>query len=181
MPPPRKVDLLPPDVRAELDRRIQARAFSGYAGLSAWLAELGYEISISRLAEHGQDLKATLKAVAISTKAAQLVVEANPDDEDNRSAAVISMLQTNFFDLMVGLNAAQAEDDPNNRAKLLANISKSFAHLTHASITQKKHGLRVRQEVESKLAQLDRETTGPTPTLDAATLRRVREEIYGVL
>lgn len=180
MPPPRKVDLLPAEVRQELDRRIVANAFSGYVALSDWLGELGFEISKSRIAEHGKGLEETLRAVSISTKAAQMVVEANPDDVDNRSAAVISLLQTRFFDLLVGMSTAEAEEDPAEQAKLLANVSKSFAHLSHASVAQKKWAMEVRGKIEATLARLEEKKPGKR-ALDVETLRVVREEIYGIV
>lgn len=54
MPPPSKIDLLPPEVRAELDRRLIAHAFGNSVGLSEWLAEKGYEIGKSAVGLCGQ-------------------------------------------------------------------------------------------------------------------------------
>lgn len=180
MPPPRKVDLLPPDVRQELDRRIVANAFSGYIDLSNWLAELGFEISKSRIAEHGKGLEETLRAVSISTKAAQMVVDTNPDESDNRSAAVISLLQTRFFDLLVGMSTAEAEEDPVAQAKLLSNVAKSFAHLTRASTHLKEFQERVKARVQETLEQMKQPAPG-RKAIDPETLDYIREQIYGVI
>ena len=40
-----KVAMLPAAVRAELDRRIVGRAFSGYQALAEWLQAQGYRIA----------------------------------------------------------------------------------------------------------------------------------------
>lgn len=60
MPSPSKVELLPEGVRHELEKRLVARAFSDYEGLSAWLEELGHAVSKSALHRYGAALEREL-------------------------------------------------------------------------------------------------------------------------
>ncbi len=63
MPPPRKIDLLPPELRQRLNELLRARNFSGYEqiaeDLAFWCEEQGIEIRIGKSAIHayGQDFR----------------------------------------------------------------------------------------------------------------------------
>lgn len=183
MPPPSKVDRLPLETRDWLNRELIARGFGGYSELAQALADMGYEISRSAVHRHGQALERKLAAIKASTEAARLIAEAAPDDEDARSAAVISMVQTEMFDVLLALQDAQDEDadiDAAERVKLLARAAKSIAELSRASVNQKKWAADVRAKVEAKFAALEAEASG-NKTLDPATLARIRSEIYGIV
>ena len=62
MPARSKVAMLPEGVRAELDRRIVARAFGGYHDLAEWLQAQGYHIAYDSIRRHGSKLAHKLEA-----------------------------------------------------------------------------------------------------------------------
>lgn len=177
MPPPRKVDLLPDEVRRELDQKLISNGFSGYHALSEWLAELGYEISHGPLGQHGLALKKKLAAVKASTEAAKLIAEAAPDDSDQRSEAVMSLVQTEMFNVLVSLQeAAEEEDDAMARMGLLSKAAKAIAEVSRASVNQKKHAALVRAKLDALLTDAQHGEN----TLDIQTLQRIRKEVYGL-
>ena len=180
MPPPSKVDQLPLQTRDWLNQELIRRGFGGYESLSDALAELGYEISKSALHRHGQALERRLSAIKASTEAAKLIADAAPDDEDARSAAVISMLQTDMFEVFLALQEAN-DVEPAERVKLLSRAATAMARLSRASINQKQWAADVRTKVEAKLVALEAEAGAGKSTLDPATLKRIREEIYGIV
>lgn len=175
MPPPAKIDLLPEDLRRELEDRLVRGAFSGYHDLSSWLTEQGYEIGKSAIHSYGQGLKRKLAAIRASTEAARLIAEAAPDEEDRRSEAVMSMVQSDMFAMLVALQEAE-EADPSKRIKLLGNAARAIADLSRASIAQKKHAA----AVQAKLDALLSEAQHGENTLDIRTLQRIREDVYGL-
>jgi hypothetical protein len=56
---------LPPQLRAELDRRIIDRGFGGYQHLAEWLQAQGYQISDDSIQRYGAKLQRKLKAIEL--------------------------------------------------------------------------------------------------------------------
>jgi hypothetical protein len=176
MPPPAKVDLLPEDLRREFEARLIRGAFSGYEALSDWLSEMGYEISKSVLHRHGQRLKRRLEAIKASTQAAQILAESVPDEAGALSSAVLALLQTEMFDLLVNLQEADATEDAGTRVKLLGSAAHAMADLARASLKQKEWASAIKAKLDALLV----ETQRGEGTLDIRTLQRIRSEVYGL-
>lgn len=150
MPAPSKVSLLPEAIRAELERRLIASGFGGYEELEAWLAAQGFEIGKSSLHRDGAKLKRRLEAIKASTEAARTLAEAAPDDEGHLSGSVISMVQSDIFNVLLKLQDAQDDEvNPTERLALLSAAAKSVAELTRASVNQKKWMTEVRSRVKA--------------------------------
>lgn len=143
-----KIKRLPDEVRAQLDKELLKRGFSGYDALETWLAGLGISVSKSAIHRYGQQLERRLSAIKASTEAARLIAAAAPDDADQRSGAVISMVQTEIFEILVALDEA-ADADPMKKAKLLSTLAKNIATLTRASVHQKRHEIEIRSKVKT--------------------------------
>lgn len=178
MPPPSKVELLPEDLRREFESRLVRGAFSGYDALSAWLAEQGYEISKSVLHKHGQRLKRRLEAIKASTQAAQLLADTAPDEAGALSSAVLSLVQTEMFELLVNLQEADDAEDPSARVKLLGNAAHAMADLARASLKQKEWAGQVRERTEAAAAAVEKITRKGGLSAEAAN--EIRREILGI-
>lgn len=179
MPAPSKIELLPDETRAELNRQLVARAFSGYEALAAWLTEHGFHISKSALGRYGQKLEQKLAAIRASTEAARSIAEAAPDDADLRSAAVMSLIQSEIFEVLVNLQEASDEDvDQVTRVKLLSHAAKNIATLSRASVNQKKWQTEVRDRAKVAAERVDALTRkgGVSPELRD----QIRKELLGI-
>lgn len=156
MPRRSKVHALPKEVKAWLDQALAEGNFSGYEALEAELARLGYTIGKSSLHRYGQKLESRLAAVKASTEAARAIAAAAPDDADLRSAAVMSLVQTDTFNVLVALQEAETAE-PAERLKLLARAAEAIATLSRASVNQKKWqaetGAKIRAEEREKAAK----------------------------
>lgn len=146
MPAPSKLDLLPDDLRRDLDARIIGNGFAGYVELSAWLASRGFSIGKSAVGAYGQKLERRLSAIKASTEAARLITEAAPDDADDRSNAIISLVQTQIFEALLGLQDAEEETDPGARVEILGKAAKNIATLTRASVNRNKWARELREK-----------------------------------
>jgi len=175
MPPPAKIALLPEETRAELDALLIRRAFSGYHDLAAWLAEQGYEIGKTAIHAYGQGLKRRLAAVKDATSAVQLIHDAAPDDADHRSEAIMALVQTDMFNMLVALQEAE-DADPRERVRLLGGVARAIADLSRASIAQKKHAALVQAKLDALLTAAQHGEN----SLDIQTLQRIRSEVYGL-
>ena len=174
-----KVSQLPDEVRKKLDAELVKRGFSGYDALETWLDGLGVSIGKSSIHRYGKNLERKLAAIKASTEAARLIAQEAPDDADQRSGAVISMIQTEVFDVLVAL---QELDDPEvdavQRAKVLASLAKNVATLSRASVHQKRHELEIRSKAEAAADRVAR--LAKKGGLSGATIDSIKREILGI-
>lgn len=179
MAKPSAIDQLNAEDKAWLDARFRDQGFCGYVEIAELLAERGYNVSKSSVHRYGQKLEQKLAAVQASTQAAIMISEAAPDDADQRSAAVMSLIQTELFNSLIAL---QESNDPDtsaaDRIELMAKCGKGIASIMQASIGQKKWMLDVRDRVE-KVAKSVEEIAkkGGLSPKAAATIRK---EILGI-
>lgn len=176
-----KIQLLPQEVRAVIERLLT----DGRYTLNDVVEELretfpNHDLpSRAALGRYGQKLNQRLAAIRASTEAARLISEQVGDEKDARSEAILALIQSELFDTIVNLQEAEDADDQNERVSLLSSAAKNIATMTRASIALKRHQREVADAIASRLAELEK-GAGKGNGLDAETLRRVREEIYGL-
>lgn len=114
---PGKIKRLPPELRGELNQRLVSGGFSDYRGLSRWLQERGYEISPSAINTYARRFEQRLEAVRLATAQAKAVVEAAPDDDDRINQALLRIVQTTLFEMMIDLNDTRQKIGDVERAR----------------------------------------------------------------
>lgn len=180
MPRRSVISQMPEDQRKALDKQIIARGFGGYRDLEEWLFdEFGIELSYVSIHAYGKDLQRKLEAIKTSTNAAMAIAEAAPDDADMRSNAVISLIQTEFFNLLVNLEEANEAKDQNERMKLLALVSDGFGKLTRASVIQKQWMAEIKRKIEAadkKITEIGRKAM-----ITPEVLQTIRREVYQLI
>jgi Protein of unknown function (DUF3486) len=147
MSPRSKIDLMPKEVRAELDKRIVDGGFANYRGLAKWLNDNGYQIGKSAVHHHGEKLERRLEAVKRATEQARAIAEASPDDEAAMNDALIRLVQKIDMDILLDL---EGETVP---PKTLEAVSRSVATLARASVNQKKWMVEVRDKLNAKVGR----------------------------
>jgi hypothetical protein len=173
-----KITRLPGEVRDWLNATLAENNFSGYEQLECELRERGFTIGKSSIHRYGANLERKLSAIKASTEAARLIAQGAPDDADQRSAAVIAMIQTEVFEVLVALQEADAASDPMARAKLLSTVAKNVATLSRASVAQKKHEIAIRAKTQ---ATADRVASlAKKGGLSAPTVETIKREILGI-
>lgn len=107
MPPPRKIDLLPPEIRERLQQSLRDRGFAGYVDvtedLNFWLEEAGLQVRIQKSAVHafGQEYEAFVKAQEqASAWAADWMQDEGLADEAKRHNVLFQMITTLAFKVM---------------------------------------------------------------------------------
>lgn len=173
-----KVSTLPAEVRAWLDQALAEGNFSGYESLAAALKERGFSIGKSSIHRYGTQLERKLEAIRASTHAAAAIAKAAPDDADLRSAAVISLVQTEIFEQMVALREADEEKSPAKRMKLLSAVAANIAKLSRASVNQKKHEIEIRGKAQAAADRVAR--LAKKGGLSAPTVETIKREILGI-
>jgi hypothetical protein len=184
-----KISGLPRELVDRIERELVADNFSGYdakvAVLNAMLERMGRPERISRssMHRHGSALERRLSAVKASTEAARQIAALAPDDADERSAAVMSLVQTDLFNTLLMLQEANEADDHGERIKMMVAAARSITEISRASVNQKKWA----RENEARIRAEERERALKTieglrgrAGVDAATLKRVKQECYGL-
>ena len=177
MPARSKVETLPREVRAWLDKALAENGFAKYELLSAQLKTKGYALSKSALHRHGEKLERRLAAVKASTEASRAMAEAMPDDAGDLNSAVMGMVQSDIFTALVDLQ--EAEDvPPATRLALMAKVGRTLAPMVGASIRLKKFSEDVRtraQAAADKVAKMAQKGG-----LSKVTAESIRREILGI-
>ncbi len=131
---------MPDEVRQELEKRLIQGGFAGYVDLAEWLNEQGFEISKSSVGRYGKNFKNRLQALKVATDQAKAIVEASEDDAGAMNDAIIRLVQTKTFELLVELEADNKD---------LPRIGQMVAKLAQAAVRQKKW----QQEMEGKIRE----------------------------
>lgn len=181
MPRRSKIEQQPAEIRAKIDRLLIKAGFAGYD----WLAErIRDEVGVdaggkSSVQRYGAKLSRRLSAVKASTEAARMITEAAPDDADDRSNAIISMVQTEIFDCMLALQEAEEETNPAKRIEVLGKAAKNIATLTRASVTRNKWAVELRKKVEAAAAEVQQiaSEAGVSPE----TMKAIDARLMGIV
>lgn len=178
MPRRSKIAQQPDDVRARIDRLLIDAGFAGYEWLVQRIRdELGIDVGEkSSLHRYGSKLRQRLAAVKASTEAARLITEAAPDEADQRSNAIISLVQTEIFESLVAMQEAQEESNPAKRVEMLGKAAKNIAALTRASVTRNKWAAEVQANARERAAE-DAAQEARVGGVSEATIAKIRDRV----
>lgn len=173
-----KIGSLPQEIRDWLDSALADGNFSGYQLLSDALKERGFDISHAAVHRYGQKLEKRIAAIKSATDAAQMLAKSLPDATDDLSSAVIRMVQSDMFDLLVSLQESGEETNPAQRLKLLSHAVRAAADATRASVTHRKWQDEARSRIEA--AVVSAEKIAKKGGLSADAVEQLRREILGI-
>ena len=116
-----KIRRLPPDALRELERKFAENNFGSFKDLSIWLEQtFGQRINPASLQNYYKNnFDPLLIAVKIATAQAAEVVRLTASDDGKMSAALLRLVQTAIFDLLVQLQRSR---------RLVEQIPKARAH-----------------------------------------------------
>ncbi len=184
MPKRSKVDTLPAEVKGWLDKSLVVGNFAGYEILAAELKSRGYAVGKSSVHRYGSNLERKLAAIKASTEAARVIAEAAPDDAGQLSGAVMGMIQTEVFNVLVNLQELEESENGDDekskmaRAKLLSQLAKNIATLSRASVAQKKHEIEIRAKTQAAADAVTK--LARKGGLSAGAVDNIRREILGI-
>jgi len=174
-----KIGALPAEVKSWLDSALAEGNFSGYQQLSEELKDRGYDISHAAVHRYGQKLEKRIAAIKSATDAAQMLAKSLPDATDDLSSAVIRMVQSDMFDLLVSLQESTDESNPAERLKLLSHAVRAAADATRASVTHRKWQDEARSKAEAAVQSAEK--IAKKGGLSAEAVEQLRREILGIV
>ena len=140
-----KVEQLPKEFKAWLDKALVEGHFRDYKLLAAELKAHGCDISRSGLHRYGQQFEERIKTLKLVTEQARAVVAAAPDEDGAVNDALVRLTQEKLFGVLM-----EIEVDPENVD--LAKLAKAVAELGKASVMQKRWQQEARQKALSEAA-----------------------------
>lgn len=172
---------MPPTIRAWLEKTLSENGFSQFELLAQLCTEKGFSISKSAVGRHSKDLQEKLDAVKASTEAAKIMQQQSADDGNDMGGAVMAMISSQMFDMLMKLRKLDSEGETDNRVKLLSGIARAMADLNRAMQSQKKFAEDARVKFDKLEAQAVKDHASGKKGNDLATLKRVREQVYGIV
>lgn len=178
---------LPAEIKAAIDQRLIGSSFSGYRDLSEWLQEQGYILSKSALHRYGKSFEDRLSSLKLSHDFAIAYKQALPDDQGARAEVLTDLAQDTLFNLMLqlqkkaqDLEGADEEDGGLiDLSNVLSKVTRAISDVNRSGISVKKYASEVKDRLDAKFQALEGQAS--KGGLDAETLRKVREEIYGLV
>ena len=166
---------MPPEIKAELDKRLIEGSFANYEEEAEWLNDKlrdgGLEISISRSAVHryGQEFEAKCEAIKIATEQAKAIVSVVGDDQGDMNEALIRLIQQLSFDILIKNQDADI-------AALLPKMGVMVAKLSKASVDQKKYAAEARKKALEDAAD-SVEATAKREGVSPETINIIRRDV----
>lgn len=167
------VKQLPPEVKEWLDKALVDGNFSGYETLSEALKEKGYSISKSSIHRYGVKFEQSLAAIKLATEQAKAIAECSPDDEGNMNEALMRLIQQKSFEALTKLES----DD----VKSLTSLGLMAGNLAKSSIAVKKYASDVKARIAAKFDEIEKESKAGKSGITSEALKKIREEIYGIV
>ena len=182
MPKPKKIDLLPEEVKKDLEARLIEKGFGGYCELSDWLADQGYSISKSAIHRFGSEFKENLEKMNVVAHQTKAIIEAFPDEEDIAAQALSRLSQTQMFNILNGMNInavvqdlGDGEDAVNKYTKLVGAMTK----LNQNSVNIKKYAAEIKAKAKAAADEIgDRLTKGG---LSDTAVAEIRTKVLGIV
>lgn len=175
MPPPKKLDLIPGELRQRLAMALQERGFSDIVAvteeLNFWLQEAGQEIRIGKSAvgEYSKLLKDQRDAFAM---AETLLGDLNIEQESTMHKVLMQMIATAAFQMMNSVSEAGSDWDP----KSLAHLSRMLKDLMQSAGLRE----RLREDEERRVARKERERLAGEIEQKAHQLGMTRDTVQAI-
>ncbi|MDK3072751.1 DUF3486 family protein [Sedimentitalea sp. JM2-8] len=175
MPPPKKLDLIPVELRQRLAATLQERGFADILEvteeLNFWLEEQGLEIRIGKtsVGEFSKLLKDQRDAFAM---AETLLADMDIEAESNMHKVLMQMIATAAFQMMQTVSENDGQFDP----KGLAALSRMLKDLMQSAGIREK----LRKEERERVAQEARESAATDIEAKSKQLGLTRETVEGI-
>jgi hypothetical protein len=175
------VDLLPAEVRALLEQELRRRGFGQFDEIVELLRQHGVTVSRSAVGRFSQRLQRQTETIQATTEAARAIAGI-VDEKDDRSAAVIALVQSQMFESLLAVQEVNEEEDASERVQLLAKAARAMADVSRASISQKKWALEMKARLENAKTNAAESVSriASTGGLSADLISQIRREVLGI-
>lgn len=143
------------------------------------MKSLGYDTSKSAVYRHAVRFREKVQATKDAVDRAKILAAAVDNAPGALSEAVVAMVQTELFDVLVEIEKSADEDDPEKRLKILSMAANTISDLTRASTALRKYQEEVRASLASASASAEQIAMNRGMTVETWT--EIRREFLGIL
>lgn len=177
--PPSTIKPLPPEVIAEIERRLLDRSLGGYTELAEWLNSQGFTISRSAIARYGKDFKDRCERIRDAKDLALAIAEEVPVEDTERENNTLNAVGRAFlleftFRMMEGMDQLGSKD----LISAMGTVARSLEAINRTDIAVAKYAAELKAKQEAALSDLEAKATGKTLTPEY--LAMVRSQILGM-
>lgn len=187
MPPPRKIDLIPQEIRLRLQDLLKERGFSDYVAvtedLNFWLEDAGLEMRVGKSAVHsfGQEYEQMARAQEEASAWAVSWMEGNGlEEEAKRHNVLFQMITTLAFKVM---KAAMLKEGDEIDPKELHFLGKMLKDVMSSSGIREKltadERLRIAKEERANAAETAVKAARQAG-MSSETAEKIKADILGV-
>jgi hypothetical protein len=131
MPPRSKVvTLLPPDIRAEVERRMLEKGFTDYRGLAEWVGEQGYQISDESLWRYGKAFQRQLADSEFALRQARALDGVAQDSQSQLITVLTHLFEQKIFSAVIEVERLKYSD--------LTRLAHAAADLSRAATSRRR-------------------------------------------
>ncbi len=146
-----KIKKLPPDLKEQLDKMLTEGTMHSCRQLAKWLGDNGFEISHAAIHKYGQKFERKLEAIRLATEQARIVCEQFKDDDAGMQSALLKMVQTRLFEVLVAANEKKTGNAEEGGATIapvnITALARSVSGLARAETEHRKWAERARTGV----------------------------------
>lgn len=172
MPPRSLIRQLPKLIRTRLDKQLNTNGFREHQALVDWLSEQGYQISKSSVQRYSADLQSRINQAEEAALKARAIAEVFPDSDPSMGVALTGLVQQQLLEFVLADGFAPELLSP-------MEVIKAIAEVNRAEMAHQKWKAETQAKIDEKLSEM--ETDAPRAGLDLETIKRIREEIYGIV
>jgi hypothetical protein len=156
---------------AAFDKQIENQRFKNIRGLVTWAAERG--LKISRGAAHSRKnvVQRRVELVKASAQAMEQIADSIKDDTGKASSAILALMHSEVFEVMLNVQQADEEEDPAKRLKLLKEAALIVQRLTNSNIRLKNFQVEANARLAAELEVMKQSGEFDGKTLDAVQKR----------
>ncbi|MCP4698393.1 MAG: DUF3486 family protein [Gammaproteobacteria bacterium] len=202
MPVLSHIDRTPPEVRGWLEQELSRRQHAGLDELISLLAEKGYEISRSVVGRFSKELKDRTARIKASHEWTAQIMSAMGDSGRQASMTANGLMQQMILEIFLKHDFDFSDLESTDHNELLLKIGALQSRLSSSLVTRDKWDVQKDTEIEkakqatkkarvetqkaeAELKQLKSRTEKALNKkgregFDPETLRKIREEIYGM-
>ncbi len=169
MPPRSSIKQLPKAIQTKLNKQLSANSFRDHQALVSWLDAQGYKISKSAMQRHSKELQERVERAEESALKARAIAEAFPDSDSSMGTALTGLIQQELLEFVM-----EGGFSPEMMTQI--EIVRAIGEINRADVAHRKWQQEIKEQLESTMENLSQDKT-----LDPDTLRRVTQEIYGIL
>lgn len=134
MPPRPAIELLPEDVKDELNRKLLESGFGDLVALSGWLTEQGYEISKSSVGVYSKGLKASMEKSLGRARERMAIAKALKGASDEDKAALMEANEMVAMDQIMDMFDVIGDMKIDERMAALPKLVRAIADLNRSAV-----------------------------------------------